>query len=493
MFQVTQYESAKQPEVQMVVSLESVLNKIKDGDDNLPFIKTARSLGKSSLKYNTIKTELLTTFRFNFLFQGSASNANITAATGLIYLDADNIEAIPESPYVLAKWKSLSATGFGILVKVSGLTLNNYKDTFDHLSQLTGIESDAGARKATQQTILSYDPNLYYNADALVYDCNENKKVSHPPIEKKEKSIETNETFLKEYDGAIRFNNIDEYFTDEYAGYQYRVFDEKECICSPYIPFMIEEGSRNKTMFFLLSQYALLNPKAGRGWLKSIALTINSKMHPNLSEKETSLVIDSVLKKRKAGSLEPYFNEERRVLFNPKASLTTKEKMIIVNKELGKRKSDFTKEVINMVLEDWDFKTDGKITQEKVAIFVNRDVSTIKRHWSEFKAHVKDLNVSYYKPTKQIPNTVTETVIETNTDHTYRLDEEIDLYDVLPTISFSIEESASIIFDINRGKVLMSELLQYIGKQRREQQYNDYKGVPITPQHIGALRAIIAA
>jgi hypothetical protein len=32
-----------------------------------------------------------------------------------------------------------------------------------------------------------------------------------------------------------------------------------------------------------------------------------------------------------------------------------------------------------------------------------------------------------------------------------------------------------------------------IGKQRREQKYKDYKGVPITPERIGALKAIIAA
>lgn len=490
MFQITQYASAREPKVQNQTSLTEVLQLIQNGDENLKLIQSARAFGKGNPKYDAIKTTLLPTFRFNFLFKDSASNENITVPTGLIYLDADNIHEIPDSPYVLAKWKSLSDTGYGILVKVNGLTLDNYKDTYDHLSELIGVDSDAGARKAIQQTIQSYDPNLYYNADASVYECTESKKVLCLPIKKREKCIGTNETFLNEYDVTIRFNNIDEYFTDEYAGYQYRVFDVKEKICSPFIPFSIEEGSRNNTLFFLLSQYALLNPTVGKGWLKAIADTINNKMYPNLSEKETNLVIDSVLKKREAGSLEPYFNEERRVLFNPKASLTTKEKMKIVNTELGRRKSDFTKEVIYLVLENWNFKADGKITQEKVAKFANRDVSTVKRHWSDFKAYVKDLNISYYKPTIQIADEKQEAIPDTIP--TFRLEDQVNLYDLLPELSFSVQESMTIIDGLNRSKVSMKELVTYIGYQRKQQKYNDYTGVPITPERVNLLKNMIA-
>ena len=283
MFQITQYANAKDPKVSTVIALKSVLHIIKGGDDKLPLIQAARAVDKANPLYNTIKTTSLPTFRFNFLFDGSAANKNITVPTGLIYLDADNTDTIPDSPFVLAKWKSLSNTGYGILVKVSGLTRNNYKDTYNHLSQLIGIDSDAGARKATQQTIQSYDPHLYHNPDAEVYVCTESKKVSHPPIEKREKYIGTNDTFSNSSEDAIRFNNIGEYFTGEYTVADYRVFNEKVMICSPYIPFNIEEGKRNSTLFYLLSQYALLNPTVGKPWLKAIAGTINKKMYPNLA------------------------------------------------------------------------------------------------------------------------------------------------------------------------------------------------------------------
>lgn len=264
-------------------------------------------------------------------------------------------------------------------------------------------------------------------------------------------------------------------------------------ICSPYIPFRIEEGTRNIRMFSLLSQYALLNPFAGGGFLKSIADSINGKMYPNLSGKEISLVIDSVLKKREAGSLELYLNEERRVLFNPTVSFTTKEKMQIVNRELGKRKSDFTKEIIYLVLENWNFEADGKIIQEKVAEYANQGVSTVKSHWADFKAYVKDLNCSYYKPTVKYSRKATKAEVLPDMKGTFRLEDQVNLYELLPTLSFSVEESMSIIDGLNQSSVSMRELVTYIGYQRKQQKYNDYKGVAITPERVNLLKGMIAA
>ncbi|PZO31439.1 MAG: hypothetical protein DCE86_08940 [Flavobacteriaceae bacterium] len=83
--------------------------------------------------------------------------------------------------------------------------------------------------------------------------------------------------------------------------------------------------------------------------------------------------------------------------------------------------------------------------------------------------------------------------VETIQHKQYRLDEEINLYDVLPAISFTIEESMAIICDFDCSKVQMSELIKYIKKQYKEQLYNDYHGVRITTKHIDALKATIAA
>jgi len=389
MFQITQYASAKEPQVQKQINLTDVLHTIQNGDDNLTLIQSARALGKGNSKYDIIKTTLLPTFRFNFLFKESANNKNITTPTGIIYIDADDVDSIPENPYILASWKSLSDTGFGILVKVDNLTINNYSDVYNQISELIGITSDTGARKATQQTIQSYDPHLYHNPDSLVFHFNADDKVSHAPIsEKKEKCIGTHDT-LNWNEESIQFNNISRYFNDDTP---YIVFKEKERICNPFIPMRIEQGKRNSTMFFLLSQYALLNPNAGKPFLKSISETINNHMFPHLSNKEVGNTIDSILKKRDEGTLTIYYNEERRILFNPSIVFTIKEKMAIVNKELGKLKSDVTKELIYTALEIWDFESDGSITQKKVSFITGRGIATVKRHWADFKDYVQTLN-----------------------------------------------------------------------------------------------------
>lgn len=398
MYKVSKFQSVKNPQVTQIIAIDEVLHLIKHGDDNQKLIQTAREYGKGSPLYNNIKTELLPSFRFNFLFKDSANNKNIVGPTGLIYLDLDNVDSIPNNDYIFASWKSLSNTGFGILVKVDNLTLDNYSEIYNELTKIIGIDSDTGARKATQQTVLSYDSNLFYNPNSLVFNYSNSKKVPNLPIlEKREKGIGTNDTFLGITSVSIRFNNIEDYFQNEYENEIYRVFVEKIRICNPFIPNKIPEGKRNSTLFFLLSQYALLNPNIGKPFLKSISETLNKKMFPSLSEKEIDTIINKIIQKREEGSLQLFLNEERLILFNPSIQITIKEKMQLVNEIMGKRKVQLTKEIIYLALENWNFDQNGKITQKKVVQLTGKCITTIKRYWKEFKHFVKELNNNYNK------------------------------------------------------------------------------------------------
>jgi len=73
----------------------------------------------------------------------------------------------------------------------------------------------------------------------------------------------------------------------------------------------------------------------------------------------------------------------------------------------------------------------------------------------------------------------------------YRLDDEVNLYEVLPALAFSVPESMVIIDGLNSSKVPMQELVTYIGYQRKQQVYKDYQGVTITPDMINQLKAMI--
>jgi hypothetical protein len=73
----------------------------------------------------------------------------------------------------------------------------------------------------------------------------------------------------------------------------------------------------------------------------------------------------------------------------------------------------------------------------------------------------------------------------------FALDEEINLYEVLPMLSYDADDTISIIFDIDHSRITMNELVKYMSKKTREQKYNDYNGVVITQQVIENLKSII--
>jgi hypothetical protein len=391
---INQFINGKNPIINKNLTIDEILSTIKHGDSNLQTILDIRKLGKSSPVYQNIKTSKLPTFRFNFKFSGKASNGTIDMPTGLIYIDVDDTTNIDlTNPYIFACWKSLSETGLGILVKIDGLSLINFKDTYQAIGDLLGVHTDVGACKATQQNILSYDANLYQNKGSLTFQAI-NKKVSFIPIqegEKRERLITVDDTFLPS--DKIRFNNIHDYFNG--SDDDCIVFNNKKKLCIPFIPKRIEVGQRNRTMFGVLSQYALLNPTLESGFLAACANEINRRFTQKYEEDKIKSIVAGVIKKRSEGTLEPYFNKERRIIFNPKSKLTVKEKQKTTAVLMGKIKTDKTQQVINDYIEDWNFETDGKITQEKIAVKINKSLATIKRNWPPFKELASELNNSF--------------------------------------------------------------------------------------------------
>jgi hypothetical protein len=395
MLTINKFKNGKNPFINDNVTIDEALSTIKHGDSNLRTILDIRKLGKFSPVYQNIKTSKLPTFRFNFKFSVKASNGTIDIPTGLIYIDVDDTTDIDlTNPYIFACWKSLSETGLGILVKVDGLSLTNFKDTYQAIGNLLGVQTDAGACKGTQQNILSYDANLYQNKGSLTFQAI-NKKVSFTPIqrgrEKRERLITVDDTFLPS--DKIRFNNIDDYF--EGTDGDYIVFDEKKNLCIPFIPKRIDVGQRNRTMFGVLSQYALLNPTMENGFLTTCANEINRHFTQKYEECKIKSIVAGVIKKRKEGTLEPYLNKDRRVLFNPDKKTTKEEKQKMTAVLMGKLKTDKTQKSINDTIDDWKFQNDGKITQEKIAKKLDKSLATIKRNWSPFKELASELNNSF--------------------------------------------------------------------------------------------------
>lgn len=73
----------------------------------------------------------------------------------------------------------------------------------------------------------------------------------------------------------------------------------------------------------------------------------------------------------------------------------------------------------------------------------------------------------------------------------YALYEMVNLYDVLPQLSFSVDDVMKVIYDIDSSKIPMIELVNYIGKLNKEQKYVDFEGVQITYYTISKLKNLI--
>ena len=390
---INHFENCISPLVLGKITVDEVLHKIKNGDENLLNIKNAREFGKSHQKYDEIKKTVLPTYRFNFIFEGYAKDINIIESTGLIYIDVDDTIEIPHSDYIYAKWRSLSNTGYGIIVKVDNLTLDNFKDVYTSLGIILGVKVDDGARKAIQQNVLSYDPDLYFNADSRVYQCKDIKKASLNSIKKKEECISVNEAFKDTFAIKERIDNSYEYFVGDNYDKDYLYFENKVTICAPYMPWNgVEKGNRNNFLFRVLSQFALLNPHLGRDYLFNKSIYFNKKMKPNLTKTEINSVITSVINKPEEGSLKMYYNKERLILFNPNKKLTKSEKTKIKGMIVGAKRAKLTEVAIYEIIENWDFELFGKITQKSVIELNIFSRSTVQRYWSNFKKYVEELN-----------------------------------------------------------------------------------------------------
>lgn len=67
----------------------------------------------------------------------------------------------------------------------------------------------------------------------------------------------------------------------------------------------------------------------------------------------------------------------------------------------------------------------------------------------------------------------------------------VNLTLLLPNLGFTVKESVAIIMEMNADNVRFCDLIKMVGKMKREQKYNDYKGVFITNDISSNLKKII--
>jgi hypothetical protein len=96
-----------------------------------------------------------------------------------IYVDFDDVMGkeikshISSFPFVKSVFNSFGGGGLGAYISVKGVTFDNFKLVHKQITDALGVEADKCAVKATQPNVLSYDPEIYINANPSFFPVNE--------------------------------------------------------------------------------------------------------------------------------------------------------------------------------------------------------------------------------------------------------------------------------------------------------------------------------
>jgi len=375
------FNNIKSPLVAKEVDIYEFIEQVKEPNQSVLdlIIKARTNYGKDKYLYDKIK-EQLPCFTLNFSFHNRKANANIKASTGFIYLDVDNKTDIDlANELIFVSWKSLSNNGRGVLVKVEGLTKNNFKNTYLSIAKELNIEADKNANKPSQYCIHSYDKDIYLNNDSITWECKD-EIIKNTPTKgillKGKKDRAKKGVFTK-----LRFNNIDDY---DFKGKDYLYFeDKKEAIAEVFIRKRITKGNRNNVISSIASQIKALNLNIPFDDFRRLLLNVNfDRCRPSLKGYEIDSVIEKVFK-NKENKL--FFNSEKRFLFNPQSNLTKQEKTKITAPIMGERRSDKTVSEIKEVLNKWDRNKHGKVTINTLITETGKCKNTIEKYYKNFK------------------------------------------------------------------------------------------------------------
>ena len=378
------------------LSLDEYINTMKNPD----FVRKSQvdlaretyknsELKKDDPLYKSIKNSL-PCITFLNTFNGYVNNENIVNSTGFMYVDIDNVSDINFSmyPFVVSYWKSLSNNGYGILIKCENT--GELQDNINELSLLFNIQLDKNAVSKDRLNILGYDNNIYYNPNYTSYIFKDSKKVSLGYI--KESSIRLQQIDTKNETGDIRFSNLKDLIKEyDFNGEPFIDLGENKLeYAEVFVPKNIFEGNRNKSMFVLCSQIRGLNSWISESMLLRVCSTINKdKFRPQLSIHELSEIVKKVYSKEKPVVM---LNKTKRILFNPDYELSKFERQSMATKQIRSVEAIKNTSKIIKCVENWDFKENGKITQQKISTLTGFAIATVKRRSKEIKKIFNILN-----------------------------------------------------------------------------------------------------
>lgn len=410
------YEKINKPTVLENIEVEQWFNLIRHSDYTQQIITTRENPDALELL-----KEQLPCVTFNFLYKGYKNDANLLGSTGIIFVDIDypNFDiAKLDRTCILGYYRSLSGKGYHILVKVDGVTPDNFKASYKYVCNELGIThlKDDRAIKHSQFSVLSYDDDAYYNINANSYKAVSPSNVISISDDKCIpilSNIKKKRTYTHDGDTKIRFDNLDEIsipLEDRYIT-NWDGYDYVKC----WIPIRKLTDGRKRFLLSYTTNFVWLNPYLEYDVYLSILNNVNliAFVTP-LPLERLKNTLNTVIKQLRENKLTPidYWNK-RKIVFNPKAKFDENEKMDIVIQELAIHRTNQSIDKLRHIIQNWD-TTLGKITARNIynackrnAISEKLSYKTICKYYKHFKAEIAEKNKEFTHSVEVLSETQT--------------------------------------------------------------------------------------
>ena len=356
--------------------------------------------------YNETKCSL-PCVTYNFYFNEYKCNANILSSTGLLYIDIDssdfNIQNLNISK-VYSFYRSFGGSGYAIILKINGLTFENFKSTYLDVCRDLNLLAfiDFNAIKPTQFNVISYDENIFINDNCYIYTATTlsspfiKYNTPHSSVLLKKRIAYTQERGASGNEKIfypVRFNNLDEIKID---GDYIVNWDGVEFV-NCFVPMKKKSSNRNAFLLSYTNNLVWLNgPITKERTIKLISAVNEVVCYPQVDINQIKRVVDSIFKEKIAGTLKPIVNrKKRKIIFNKQCKISKEDKMNVVITELAKKKRNESLLKLHAIIEQWNFENSGQISQQK--IYSNHPISkkTVEKYWANFKEFIQALNDTY--------------------------------------------------------------------------------------------------
>ena len=389
-FYINYYSSAKDCKVKELIPISKWFEMIKLSDYS-NFISAAR---EERLDYDEVKLFRVPAVTINFQFDKYKENKNVIQPTGLLYIDIDSpdfdVKALKKND-AYAVYRSFGGAGYGIIVKVGGLSLNNFESTYNYICNTMGISDyvDTGAKKASQFNVLTHDPNITINTKSKIFKC-----INTPLVKNKEEEEHIAQEGGYREGSSVRFDNKSDFNKE---GTEYTVnWGNISIVQAKLLHKRIPNINRNGVLLSYCTNLVWLNPNIYPDRLFSIMNAVNShNFDIPVDNEQLNRVIKTVLKYKKEGTLNPIVYKKSNMVFNTNSTLSKEEKFKIINKERVKNMESNTRIKIERILKDWNFIEFGVVSQFKM--YKNHPISkkTIEKYYREFKDKILIMNKKY--------------------------------------------------------------------------------------------------